>query len=683
MKTITIKNLKMRNFKGFKEFELDANNTDLNIYGETGSGKTTVFDAFWYVLFGKNSQNKQDFPWKPLDKENNPIHHLETEVEVILTVDGEELKLARITKENWTKKRGFASENFTGHTTTYRVNDLKKSKSDFNKQVAEIIDEESFKQLTNIYFVPESMDKKERRKMLFELSGDLTDQTVIASNKELAPLTKILEGRSIEDRKALVLEERTLINKELKETAVRIDETDRFASDLVASLEDVDQEELNQTKAELQKQVTALEQEISSFANGNFVTNKRSELQTAQAQLDTERSVYQVESNSAIDKLQQRKHAAYEDAMEAQAVFVHEQEKIKKTEKAVLSKEEEIKQLETSQAELRERFFRIREESFPAFDEHKATCQVCGQDYPEDKQAEIKEKYEKEATAFNLEKALKLEEINSVGRNLTEKKAVLEAELSDFKTVLEVKTEFEKAQAKRDDAKKAHESIKEQIQKIQSSVIPFEQTAKYKELKTVIDGIQSEIKKATESSESELQIKRDQLSEVKVEIDRINDQLYQFVLAEKQEERKNELSEEEKKKSARYGELENQLYLLDEFVRTKVSLLTEKINSHFQIVEWKLFDTAINGGLEEVCEPTVDGRPFSGGLSNGERINAGADIVNTLSRLKQVSVPIFIDNAEGVTNWKVSVEPQLIQLIATRGQKELKIESKELTEVGV
>ena len=678
MKTITIKNLKMRNFKGFKEFELDANNTDLNIYGETGSGKTTVFDAFWYVLFGKNSQNKQDFPWKPLDKENNPIHHLETEVEVILTVDGEELKLARITKENWTKKRGFAAENFTGHTTTYRVNDLKKSKSDFNKQVAEIIDEESFKQLTNIYFVPESMDKKERRKMLFELSGDLTDQTVIASNKDLAPLTKVLEGRSIEDRKALVLEERTLINKELKETAVRIDETDRFTSELVASLGDVDQEELNQTKVDLQKQVAALEQEISSFANGNFVTNKRSELQTAQAKLETERSVYLVESNAKIDDLQQQKHAAYDAAMEAQAEFVHEQEKIKQTEKAVLSKEEEIKRLETSQKELREQFFRIREESFPAFDEHKTTCQVCGQGYPEEKQAEIKEIYEKEATAFNLDKAAKLEEINSSGRSLTEKKAVLEAELSDLKTVLEVKTEFEKVQAKRDEAKKAHESIKEQIQAIQSLVIPFEQTTKYKELKTVIEGIQAEIKKATESSESELQTKRDQLSEVKVEIDRINDQLYQFVLAEKQEERKNELIEEEKKKSTRYGELENQLYLLDEFIRTKVSLLTEKINSHFQIVEWKLFDTAINGGLEEVCEPTVDGRPFSGGLSNGERINAGADIVNTLSRLKQVSVPIFIDNAEGVTNWKVMVEPQLIQLIATKGQKELKIESQEM-----
>lgn len=678
MKTITIKNLKMRNFKGFKEFELTADNTDLNIYGETGSGKTTVFDAFWYVLFGKNSQNEQKFPWKPLGKDKKPVHHLETEVEVVLTVDGEELKLARITKENWTKKRGHEAENFTGHTTTYRVNDLKKSKSDFNKQVAEIIDEESFKQLTNIYYVPESMDKKERRNMLFELAGDLTDQAVIDSNKELAPLNDILEGRTVDDKRSLIAEEKTSLNSQVKELTVRIDEADRFASELVNSLAEVDKEELKQAKVNLQKQTSGIEQEISSISNGSFITNKRSELQTVLAKLETERSMHQVEGNSKIDEFQKLKHAAYEEAMKAQADFLSEEEKIKNVQSEITLKDKDIKSVEEGQNDLRGEFFKVREEVFPAFDEHKSTCQFCGQDYPEDKQVEIKQKYESEAAAFNVEKARKLEEINATGRSLSEKKTLLEAELSDLKTTLEVKSDVEKAEAKRDEAKSKHESLKEQIQAIQSSAIPFENTDKYKTLKAAIDTVQEDIKTAGESTEDELANKKDQLTKFREDIDRITDQLYQFVLADKQEERKNQLIEEEKVKSVRYGELENHLFLLDEFVRTKVALLTKKINSHFQIVEWKLFDTAINGGLEEVCEPTVNGTPFSGGLSNGERINAGADIVNTLSRLKEVSVPIFIDNAEGVTRWKVNVEPQLIQLIATKGQKELKIEAKEL-----
>lgn len=678
MKTITIKTIKLRNFKGFKEYEINVNDSDLTIYGETGSGKTTIFDAFWYVLFGKNSQNKQDFPWKPLNENNEPVHHLETEVELILTVDGQELKLARTTKENWTKKRGFEATEFTGHTTTYRIDDLKKSKTDFNKIVAELIDEESFKQLTNIYYIPEVMDKKERRKMLFELSGDLIDQAVIDSDKKLAPLNKILEGRTVDDKRSLISEEKTALNSQIKELAVRIDEADRFSSELENTLTGVDKKELEKEKEDLQKQLFELEQEISSFINGSFVTNKRSELQTKRAELETKRSEYQVGQNKKVDGLQKEKQELFELAMDAQNSFLEEERKVKAFASDIKNKEGSIKSIEADQENLRNEFFKVRDSVFLEFDEHKATCQFCGQDYPAEKKEEIKASYDAEAAAFNVDKARKLEEINSKGSSLNEKKTLLESEISDLKTILEVKTEYEKAEKKRDELKAQHEVIKEQIKSIQSSSTPFEETEEYAAMSKVIKGIELEIESANQSSESELLVKKTRINNLKTKIVEVSDTLYQFVMVKKQEERKDELTLEERTKSARYGELEQQLFLLDEFVRTKVALLTDKINSEFQIVEWKLFDTAINGGLEEVCEPTVEGRPFTGGLSNGERINAGADIVNTLSRLKEVKVPIFIDNAEGVTNWKVEVEPQLIQLIATKDQKELKIESKEM-----
>lgn len=678
MKTITIKNMKMRNFKGFKEFELNANDTDLTIFGETGSGKTTVFDAFWYVLFGKNSQNKQDFPWKPLDEDNNPIHHLETEVEMILTVDGQELKLVRTTKENWTKKRGFEATEFTGHTTTYRVDDLKKSKTNFNKIVAELIDEESFKQLTNIYYIPEVMDKKERRKMLFELSGDLTDQAVIDSDKKLTPLNKILEGRTVDDKRSLISEEKTALNGQIKELAVRIDEADRFSSALESSLTGIDKEELEKEKEDFQKQLFELEQEISSFINGSFVTNKRSELQTKRAELEIKRSEYQGNQNKKIDGLQKGKQEVFEKAMDAQNAFLKEEEKISKTKAEIASKENSIKEIVKDQEKLRNNFFKVRDNVYVDFDEHQTTCRLCGQEYPAEELEKIKTNYEAESMEFNVEKAQKLEEINKQGGTLNENKALLEAEIADLKTILEVKTDYDKAEKERDDLKAQHEVIKEQIKAIQSATVPFEETKEYAAINKTVKEIETQIESANQSSESELLVKKTRLNALKAKIEEVSDTLYQFVMVKKQEQRKDELTFEEKTQSARYGDLEQQLFLLDEFVRTKVALLTDKINREFQIVEWKLFDTAINGGLEEICEPTVEGRPFTGGLSNGERINAGADIVNTLSRMKKVKVPIFIDNAEGVTNWKVEVEPQLIQLIAKKDQKELKIESKQL-----
>ncbi len=64
MKTIRLKQLKINNFKGIKalklDFGTDGNNT---IYGANGSGKTTVFDSFTWLLFGKDSQGKSDFEY--------------------------------------------------------------------------------------------------------------------------------------------------------------------------------------------------------------------------------------------------------------------------------------------------------------------------------------------------------------------------------------------------------------------------------------------------------------------------------------------------------------------------------------------------------------------------------------------------------------------------------------------
>ncbi len=678
MKTITIKNMKIRNFKGFKEFELNADGSNLTIYGENGSKKTTIFDAFWYVLFGKNSKNKQNFLWKPIDEFKNQIHHLETEIELTLTVGQEELKLSRMTKENWEKKRGFESSKFTGHSTTYRVNDLKKTKANFDKIVSELIDEESFKQLTNIYYVSEVMKTEDRRKMLFELAGDLTDEDVINSDKKLSPLFKILEGRKIDEKRILVTEEKATINKEIKDLAIRIDEADIASAALESSLTGIDKEELEQHKEALQKQLLELEQEISSFINGSFILNKRSEIQTERANLETKRSEYQVNQNKKIDGLQKGKQEIFELAMDAQNAFLKEEEKISKVKSEITLKENSIKKITEERDQLKSDFFKVRDDAFPDFDEHKSTCQFCGQDYPPEELDKIKASYEAEKTEFNIKKAKKLEEINKQGSSLNENKSLLESEIADLKTILEVKTEYEKAEKERDQLKAQHEVIKEKIKAIQSATVPFEGTKEYAEINKVIKEIETEIESVNQSLESELLVKKTKLNALKAKIEEINDTLYQFVMVKKQSKRKDELTAESAAKSVRYGELEKQLFLLDEFVRTKVALLTDEINNQFQIVEWKLFEISINEGLKEVCEPNVGGKSFSGGLSDGERINAGADIINTISRLKGVSVPIFIDNAESVTNWKVEVEPQLIQLIATKDQKELKIESKEM-----
>ena len=121
--------------------------------------------------------------------------------------------------------------------------------------------------------------------------------------------------------------------------------------------------------------------------------------------------------------------------------------------------------------------------------------------------------------------------------------------------------------------------------------------------------------------------------------------------------RDKELKEQETSLSAQYEQLQSELFLMEKFIRAKVSMLTEKINSRFSLASFRLFEEQVNGGLQEVCEATFAGVPYSS-LNNGARVNIGLDIINVLSEHTGFAPPIFIDNAESVT-----------RLIETRGQK--------------
>ncbi|WP_339063597.1 hypothetical protein [Tepidibacillus marianensis] len=141
------------------------------------------------------------------------------------------------------------------------------------------------------------------------------------------------------------------------------------------------------------------------------------------------------------------------------------------------------------------------------------------------------------------------------------------------------------------------------------------------------------------------------------------------------ESRIQELKQQEKNLAAEYEQLEQELFLTEEFIRTKVNLLEEKINSKFKFARFKLFETQINGGLAEVCETTFNGVPYSSGLNNAARINVGLDIINTLSEHYGISAPIFIDNAEAVTSLN-ETKGQQICLVVSEKDKQLRIEAQ-------
>jgi uncharacterized Zn finger protein (UPF0148 family) len=297
----------------------------------------------------------------------------------------------------------------------------------------------------------------------------------------------------------------------------------------------------------------------------------------------------------------------------------------------------------------------------------ETVCPTCGQALPEDQLNQAREKAEQ---MFNARKAERIETINAGGKQL---KANLDALLQDIATVERELDQAEKAKGVETDA---IITLQAQIDEINASAGDVRDNPDY--AKAIDDGL------AIKDKISELSIQRQGvLQSIRSQIDVINQdiqvrerKLAQIDQAEHFKNRIAQLADEQKTLAAEYERLEGELYLTEQFVRAKVNLLESRINSKFKKARFKMFNQQVNGGIEECCDTLGDGVPYSGGLNNAARINIGLDIIETLSKHYEFTAPIFIDNAESVTEL-AQIDAQVIRLVVSQPDKTLRVEREQ------
>lgn len=668
---ITIKEMIVRNFKGISNFELVAKGNNLDVRGDNGTGKTSLYDAFLWCLFGKNSQDQSDtkFDWKPLDQDGNERHRLETFVNVEFDIDGVAKVFSRTITEKWTKKRGSIVDTFDGHTTAYHIDGLKVTQKDYKAEIEALGGESLFQMLTKVNYFAEVMKADDRRKILLEMAGDVSESDVIASNKELAKLPDILDGKSVEERTALVKQAMKQVNKDIKELPGRIDEAQRSLPDI----EELDKQELSTLKLALQADLARAQEELaiakSPAALADLVA-KRAELKAKFA--NEERAYIQTETDKYVDdveELDSRYNKLMDEIQELGVDIFNLKEKLKHIKAKKESRKHSIRILEERNDELRDMFNGEKKEVFPDFDEHKLSCPVCGRQYDESKLAEIKGNYAKEMAEFNKSKAERMASYKARGKENAAKIVECENEIAEldkeevtFTQALESHNALlEAKQAEKNDVVKEKELQKNKF-------VYFHNTERGMELRSKYDELERQIEALEQGERTGVIEAQAKIDDILVRINKVNDDLYLFEAHAKQQERVDELIAKEQSLGLKFGELEQQLMVLEEYVRTKVSLLTDTINGKFRIVKFKLFDTAINGGLIECCEPTVGGANYSTGLNNAARINAGLDIINALMSHYDLHLPLFVDNAESV-NELIEVDTQVITLSVSQDKK--------------
>lgn len=643
-KKIVLKNLSIKNFKGIKDLTIKFSQVT-HIFGENGSGKTSIFDAFNFLLFDKDSEDRTKFEIQPLDKDNNKIHHVETEVEGSLLVDNNEVVLRKVYKEKWVKPKGKAEQELKGNETLYYVNDVPQKQKEYKQYISDLIDEKLFKLITNpLYFA--SLEWKKRREILLNICGDIEDSEVINNDTRLQPIEEYLnKGQKIEEAKQAIKGKTKRLKEDREQIPSRIDE-------LVNSIG----EEINSNDFEEKKK--NIEQEI------NFIDSKIVDKSKSSEELLDKKEHYFSLKNEYNEKLaaakeEQIKNSKVSKIRKNIMEIKHEVEICEQSSNNHKFKldmlEKNIKRNNENLAILRNEYKDIRDKRLE-IDENNFMCPTCKRKFED---ADIEQKKKELEENFNSQKANDIKSNKKAGMKLKEETDKL---IEETKTI---KENIDKDNSKIEALKKELELQKETSQE----EITFDGK---EELVNKINALAEEINNFKQEDTSALKENKHHLQD---ELQAINKQLALKEVNAKTKKRIEELEEKEKALSVQIAQLEQQEILCHEFIKSKVRLLENKVNSMFKYVKFRFVKEYNTGGIEEDCEPIVSGVPFGTNLNTAAKINAGIDIINTLSSHYGVQAPIFIDNRESV-NDLVESNSQIVNLVVSK-DKDLRVEQGE------
>lgn len=646
MRHVILKSLTMVNWRGEKERTTNFHADVTTIMGANGLGKSRHFDAFIWLLFGKDSKDRKDFNIKSNDEKGNPLQKCECSVTGVLSVEGEELTLKRAFVEEWVKPRGQVEQVFKGNHTECWWNETPVSVGDYKARVHEVIDETVFKMITNPNFFI-NMPWKQQREQLFLLAGTITDTEIAANNPDFAALLDRISGKSLTDFKTELAARKKRLKIELDNIQPRIDQTQKMMPG--------------------QQDWSALESEIEGYnnreseINAQLADEAKANRAKYEAEQDKQRRIAELEA-SRRDIIRKAQQEAKDKAFEANAA--RREKSATRSAKArllELTKNElsgnrrEIARLEAEISEIKVEQDKLRDtwlaENARAFDEAATVCPYCGQALPPERVEESRKHFEEAKTK-------KLADITAKGQAMGKEIALHEVIIEKISNATaEIEAKETKITAFIEDCDKF---LADNLETTWEQFLPATNPAV-----ADIDKQISEIKATISTDNAKIynQELADELEAIKAK--RLQAQLH---LGKREQIKKcnDEIARLEasgKELAQQIADAEKEEDNIAQFTKTKIEECERRINGMFSMVKFRLFDYTIDGNEFETCVPLIDGTPFQV-ANTAKQVNAGLDIINALCKFNGVCAPIFIDNRESV-NELIPTESQIINLVVT------------------
>lgn len=662
---IFLQYIKLINFKGTSNQTINFTDTT-NVYGDNATGKTTIVDAWCWLLFGKDSADRKDFNIKPLDEHNRPTRQIECEVSAQLMAGNDAVNLKRVFREKWTKKRGASEAEFTGNETLYFWNDVPLSQSEYQKKIGEMLDESIFKLITNPLYFNQQLKWQERRNVLMQIAGDITDAEVANTNTDFHIISEVLNSnKSVDEFKREVAAKRKKIREQLESIPTRIDEASRnkpAAVDFTA----------------VEAAINRKEQELDSVRESILDATKRQQ-DVQDKYMKIQREVFELQRQAEDWKNKRRNEilAADREATKGlddiRAAIIRVNNDISRKKAEISNKHNEIgkakeqaEKYESTCSWLRDDWNAKNAESI-TFNDSDFCCPTCKRAF---EQSDIDARKEQMVANFNKAKQEALADITERGKQAAkqrdhykEQAATLESELLTLtdelhqleNDLVNLESSLNAARAELGNPRPVEERLAEVLESDDRYQSILKDIAAKQELLNNQEKVQvdEELRSRERNLQTEIQSLRNQLA--------IKDQIVAI------DARIEDLKSEERKLAQEMVQLEGIEFTIQQFTKAKIDMLEQRINNRFSFVKFKMFNPLINGGEEECCEALINGVPFSD-ANTAAKTQAGIDIINVLSRHYDVTAPIFLDNRESVVTIP-ETEAQIINMYVVPGAK--------------
>lgn len=645
MTSIKIKKLQGKNFMSYKDRELVFSDRSF-VKGRNAQGKTTSAHLLYWILFNKDFFGREAKDIRPHDSNGNVINDVDIVGTVVLDIDGREVTIEKIQKQKFNRKG-----EFVGNVNAIFVNGVEKSEKNFKAYLNEIVDEETFLLCSNAQSFTR-LDNNKRREKLFELIPSFSNMDIVKEHKEFETVKDILK---LETPEEITIEDginaikRQLNGKgrgdkglvgELDAIPIRIDEI----SNTIEDVSEIEKEIA--TKENQLKQFIEQENDLDNiYAKYDIVQNSIADLKRKQFAISDE---LRKKKENTISVKRQELDKLKQEYQENKSILTELESKLE-----VLKRN--LQRLEQDKVTLNNEWL---QEKSKEFDGTQLSCKYCGQEFPQEKQEEMKEKFE-------LGKKNKLDNIVQKGNGIVMEIKNLEKEIETIPSEIESKTkELEELTVKIN-------GLQAVINEMQVKSIDLDNNAEYKELGQKIQEKLSllNIEQGNEISNQKTEI-RNRIKSINQEVSNLKAKIETVNNARK---RVAELEDERKLVVKTISTCEQKLDLLKEFNKVKIETITNAINKHFNIIQFKMFEQQVNGEYKDTCQMLVNGASYDGKLNTGDKLLAELDLVTTFQRINGIQVPVFVDNAGEIDPERIpTTDYQLICL--QRADCELTVE---------